>query len=140
MFKGLLQAVFAAYIIIAVLDTTCLWVSNSVSVSHLIRIVSSRIRSATPPRSPHANESTALSHALSRAMQPSRTVPFLYRGVLEFDQDELTITTLVTVNRFAALARLVANYPGSFLSGFTRYATQNVDKDRYLQPSMFRTL
>lgn len=58
------------------------------------------------------SQSLFLSKAFANSMRPSKIVPFFYRATGIFDKDDITITTLVTSNRFHVLARLVNNYSG----------------------------
>jgi hypothetical protein len=53
-----------------------------------------------------------LSKALSSSMRPSRTIPYFYRANGTFDPDDITITTLITSNRFQVFRRLVERYQG----------------------------
>ncbi|KIJ58075.1 glycosyltransferase family 49 protein [Hydnomerulius pinastri MD-312] len=45
-------------------------------------------------------------------MQPCKIIPYYYRGSAAFEKDDITITTLVTVNRFKVFAELVKRYKG----------------------------
>lgn len=58
------------------------------------------------------SEDLFLSKAFSQSMHPSKIVPFFYRASGEFDQEDITITTLVTSNRFKVFAELAENYQG----------------------------
>ncbi|KAJ7188618.1 glycosyltransferase family 49 protein [Mycena filopes] len=58
------------------------------------------------------SEDLFLSKAFSASMHPSKIVPFFYRATGTFDKEDITITTLVTSNRFEVFARLVERYPG----------------------------
>ncbi|KAJ7039075.1 glycosyltransferase family 49 protein [Mycena alexandri] len=58
------------------------------------------------------SEDLFLSKAFSASMHPSKIVPFFYRATGTFDKEDITITTLVTSNRFQVFARLVERYPG----------------------------
>lgn len=53
-----------------------------------------------------------LSKAFSSSMHPSKIVPFFYRASGELDAEDITITTLITSNRFPVFARLVERYQG----------------------------
>ncbi|KAJ7647643.1 glycosyl-transferase for dystroglycan-domain-containing protein [Roridomyces roridus] len=57
-------------------------------------------------------EDLFLSKLFATSMRPSKIVPFFYRATGSFDQEDITITTLVTSSRFQVLARLVERYPG----------------------------
>lgn len=58
------------------------------------------------------DERTVLSKAFASSMRPSNVLPYFYRASGSFDKDDITITTLVTSNRFEVLARLVKKYKG----------------------------
>lgn len=63
------------------------------------------------------DEDFFLSKAFSDALGPSKVVPYYYRAIGphsngEFDQKDITITTLVTSNRFKVFAKLVEHYQG----------------------------
>jgi hypothetical protein len=62
------------------------------------------------------SEDLFLSKAFAQSMRPSKIIPFFYRAFGEFDKEDITLTTLVTSNRFKVFARLVENYQGEFLS------------------------
>lgn len=59
------------------------------------------------------DEQLFLSKAFGVAMGPSRIIPFYYKATSEVDQEDITITTLITSNRFSVFARLVEHYQGS---------------------------
>ncbi|KAE9408757.1 hypothetical protein BT96DRAFT_1100066 [Gymnopus androsaceus JB14] len=53
-----------------------------------------------------------LSKAFSNSLHPSKIIPFFYRASSNFEADDITITTLITSNRFPVFARLVERYQG----------------------------
>ncbi|KAF9073566.1 glycosyl-transferase for dystroglycan-domain-containing protein [Rhodocollybia butyracea] len=53
-----------------------------------------------------------LSKAFSNSMHPSKIIPFFYRASANVESDDVTITTLITSNRFPVFARLVEDYRG----------------------------
>ncbi|KAI0358970.1 hypothetical protein OH77DRAFT_1420483 [Trametes cingulata] len=57
-------------------------------------------------------EETMLSKAFSEAMHPTRIIPFYFKASGSIDADDVTITTLVTSNRFRVLKQLVERYRG----------------------------
>ncbi|KAF8141253.1 glycosyltransferase family 49 protein [Boletus edulis] len=57
-------------------------------------------------------ESVFLSKAFSQSMQPCKIIPFYYKGLATFEDDDITITTLVTFNRFKVFGELVKRYKG----------------------------
>jgi hypothetical protein len=58
------------------------------------------------------DERTVLSKAFASSMRPSNVLPYYFRASGSFERDDITITTLVTSNRFEVLARLVKKYKG----------------------------
>lgn len=66
-------------------------------------------------------EDSFLSKAFSQSMRPSKIVPFFYRATGGFDKDDITITTLITSNRFKVFAQLVENYEGASVRFVIRY-------------------
>ncbi|KAI0771021.1 glycosyl-transferase for dystroglycan-domain-containing protein [Trametes elegans] len=57
-------------------------------------------------------EETFLSKAFSEAMHPTRVIPFYFKASGSVDYDDVTITTLVTSNRFRVFKQLVERYKG----------------------------
>lgn len=53
-----------------------------------------------------------MSKVFANAMGPNNMIPFFYRAKTQFDQEDITMATLVTRNRFPVLARLASNYKG----------------------------
>lgn len=71
------------------------------------------------PRTPTAiSEDHFLSLSFSSALQPSKVIPYYYRASdpdrVDFNKEDITITTLVTSNRFEVFLRLVERYQGMF--------------------------
>lgn len=63
----------------------------------------------------YVDESKVLSKALATSMHPSKVTPFFYRARGSPAAADITITTLITSNRFNVFARLVEKYRGSLL-------------------------
>ena len=61
-------------------------------------------------------EDEFISLAFSGALQPSKVIPYYYRASwpdeVGFTAEDVTITTLVTSNRFLVLEKLVQQYQG----------------------------
>lgn len=57
-----------------------------------------------------------VSRAFSNSMRPSSITPFYYKAANHFDDDDITITTLVTGNRFHVFAQLVSTYQGDWFA------------------------
>jgi hypothetical protein len=64
-------------------------------------------------------ESLFLSKAFSQSTQPCKIIPFYYKGSAAFEDDDITITTLVTFNRFKVFGELAKRYKGARLFSWT---------------------
>ncbi|KAG5639472.1 hypothetical protein H0H81_001594 [Sphagnurus paluster] len=71
------------------------------------------------------DEELSLSKAFSTSMRPSKIIPYFYRALGNFDNEDITITTLVTSSRLQAFGRLVERYQGT--SQDFLYARTNVE-------------
>ncbi|BGO92897.1 hypothetical protein NBRC10512_006087 [Rhodotorula toruloides] len=62
------------------------------------------------------SEDEFLSLSFGSSLQPSKVIPYYYRASdpdrIDFNKEDITITTLVTSNRFAVFERLVERYRG----------------------------
>lgn len=58
------------------------------------------------------SESLFLSKSFSGSMYPMKIFPYFYKASETFDEDDITITTLVTPNRFEVLRKLALRYEG----------------------------
>ncbi|TFK74028.1 hypothetical protein BDN72DRAFT_121330 [Pluteus cervinus] len=58
------------------------------------------------------NAERLLSKAFANTMRPSKIVPYYYKATGVFSSDAVTITTLITSDRFTAFSRLVERYQG----------------------------
>ena len=58
------------------------------------------------------NPGLLLSKGTASSMGPSNVIPYFYRAKGSFDADDITVTTLITSNRFKVFARLVEKYRG----------------------------
>lgn len=56
-----------------------------------------------------------LSRAFPRLMHPSRIIPFYYRATGDFENDDITITTLISSDRFLVFRNLVRRYKGALI-------------------------
>jgi len=52
------------------------------------------------------------SRTFPRLMHPSRIIPHYYRASENFDNDDVTVTTLISSDRFPVFRRLVRRYKG----------------------------
>ncbi|OBZ91531.1 Glycosyltransferase-like protein LARGE2 [Choanephora cucurbitarum] len=57
-------------------------------------------------------EDLVLSKVFSDSMGPSKVIPYYFRATEQFDQEDVTISTLVTHNRLPVLSRLATRYKG----------------------------
>jgi hypothetical protein len=69
-------------------------------------------RLALDAKSTPMAEDFFLSKAFGEALQPSKVVPYYYKASQEPIGEDITITTLVTSNRFKVFATLVERYQG----------------------------
>ena len=53
-----------------------------------------------------------LSKVFGETLQPSKVIPYYYKASADHAQEDITITTLVTSNRFKVFAALVERYQG----------------------------
>jgi hypothetical protein len=92
-----------------------LWPASSLLPEH----TASRTTDGIP-----MSEDLFLSKAFSQSMHPLKVVPYYYRASGTFEQNDITITTLVTFNRFKVFSELVTHYQG-LLRSCTRLYFQN---------------
>lgn len=59
------------------------------------------------------HEETFLSKAFAQAMHPTEIISFYYKATGPVDPEDVTITTLVTSNRYKVLRQLVERYQGT---------------------------
>jgi hypothetical protein len=57
-----------------------------------------------------------LSRAFPRLMHPSRIIPYYYRAAGNFENDDITVTTLISSDRFSVFQNLVQRYKGMLAS------------------------
>ena len=67
------------------------------------------------------SESLFLSKAFAGSMHPMKILPYFYKASETFDEDDITITTLVTPNRFEVLRKLASRYEGMELMHHDSY-------------------
>lgn len=53
-----------------------------------------------------------LHKVFANTMQPSKILPYYFKAVREFDPEAVTITTLITFDRYPIFSNLVTNYQG----------------------------
>lgn len=58
------------------------------------------------------SEDLLLGKVFSDAMGPSKVIPYYFKAEERFDNEDLTMATLVTHNRFKVLSRLASHYKG----------------------------
>jgi len=78
------------------------WTSSDVTLDHGLGL--------TMPVS--VDQNIFLSKAFMNSMRPSNIKPYFYRAKGHFKSDDVTITTLITTNRFEVFPRLVEKYQG----------------------------
>ncbi|KAG0368007.1 hypothetical protein BGZ54_002863 [Gamsiella multidivaricata] len=57
-------------------------------------------------------EDVMLHKVFANTMQPSKVLPYYFKAVRDFDPDSVTITTLITFDRYPIFSKLVTNYQG----------------------------
>ncbi|KAF9920860.1 hypothetical protein FBU30_009195 [Linnemannia zychae] len=61
----------------------------------------------------HQIEEDAVIHKVfSNTIQPSKVLPYYFKAVRDFDPESVTITTLITYDRYPVFSKLVTNYQG----------------------------
>ncbi|KAF9115085.1 hypothetical protein BGX27_009008 [Mortierella sp. AM989] len=61
----------------------------------------------------HEIEEDAVLHKIfANTMQPSKVLPYYFRAIRDFDPESVTITTLITSDRYPIFSKLVTNYRG----------------------------
>ncbi|KAB5592779.1 hypothetical protein CTheo_3763 [Ceratobasidium theobromae] len=121
MYKGLVKRALTLYVLIAASFTT------SELLLAIPRTLRCLVGSCSKPLSSfdwtnrQTVDSTAgldfsseifLSKAFDTALKPTKIIPYYYRALHEHPYDDVTVTTIVTSNRFEVLRRLVEQYEG----------------------------
>ncbi|KAF9396478.1 hypothetical protein BGX21_009502 [Mortierella sp. AD011] len=94
------------------------WIDNQSPTFEIESIKYSKQKIAVQPvtnkgaNKDSVDEDFFLSKVYSTAMQPSKVIPYYFRAEGVFDKEEVTITTLITENRFGVFTKLVRNYRG----------------------------
>lgn len=124
MYKGLVKRALTLYVLIAASFTT------SELLLAIPRTLRCLVGSCSKPLSSfdwtnhQTVDSTAgldfsseifLSKAFDTALKPTKIIPYYYRALHEHPYDDVTVTTIVTSNRFEVLRRLVEQYEGKVL-------------------------
>ena len=68
------------------------------------------------------HEAVFISKAFSQSLHPTKIIPFYYNASVSPDENDVTITTLVTSNRYKVLRQLVDRYQGIFPSTDHHYS------------------
>ncbi|KAF9039460.1 glycosyltransferase family 49 protein [Hymenopellis radicata] len=76
------------------------------------------------------SESLFVSKAFSSSYTPSTIIPYFYRASQDFEKEDITITTLITSDRFQVFARLVERYQGPIS------VTLHIDRTTHVQDSL----
>ncbi|CAE7122292.1 unnamed protein product [Rhizoctonia solani] len=75
------------------------------------------------------------SKLFEQALKPTEVIPYYYRALHEHSDEDVTITTIVTSNRFEALARLVDQYRGP-VSAAVHISSSNLTRRATLLASL----
>lgn len=127
----------AIYVVISVLFTTCTLLSSSSRASKSIPQPShlswpnstfgKQILLDSKTLGSHSiEESIILSKAFPHLMKPSQIIPYYYYASGTFDKEDITITSLITSNRFQTLERLVERYQGTLFTLPTTCIPSNI--------------
>ena len=65
-------------------------------------------------------QETLLAKAFAQSLHPTKIIPYYYRASSSAEKNDVTITTLVTRNRFKVLKQLVERYNGDVIAVFLR--------------------
>lgn len=92
------------------------WGADQIEWQHRDELAKSKLPSQqkaalTQDSTPMA-EDFFLSKAFGEALQPSKVVPYYYKATKQPKSQDITITTLITSNRFKVFAALVERYQG----------------------------
>ncbi|KAI8601139.1 glycosyl-transferase for dystroglycan-domain-containing protein [Dissophora ornata] len=68
----------------------------------------------TPDSAPEHDiaEDAVIHKVFSNTLQPSKVLPYYFKAVRKFDPEAVTITTLITFDRYPVFSKLVTNYQG----------------------------
>ncbi|GJJ70213.1 hypothetical protein EMPS_02562 [Entomortierella parvispora] len=58
------------------------------------------------------DEDVVIHKVFANAMQPSKVLPYYFKAAQDFDPESVTITTLITFDRYPVFSKLVTNYQG----------------------------
>ncbi|KAG8740753.1 hypothetical protein FRC12_015895 [Ceratobasidium sp. 428] len=121
MCKPLLSSILLLYVGFSVAAVTLGWIFSALewysrfsgSVGGPLNTLTWESRTVEDLASRFSSSSELLlSKAFSNTLKPSKIIPYYYRALHEHEWDDITITTIITSNRFNAFARLVEQYQG----------------------------
>ncbi|XP_006461230.1 hypothetical protein AGABI2DRAFT_204862 [Agaricus bisporus var. bisporus H97] len=131
MLQRMFHICIALYIILSVLFTTSSLLSSS-SNSNSGNLFTRDLRKqivleSTDLERHYVDESIILSKAFPHLMKPSQIIPYYLRASGVFHKHDITITSIITSNRFEILARLAQRYQGPIsVTLHINNATENV--------------
>jgi hypothetical protein len=115
MLQRMFHICIALYIVLSVLFTTSSLLSSSNSKPDRLfarDLQKQIILESTDLEHHYIDESVMLSKAFPYLMKPSQIIPYYLRASGIFNKDDITITSIITSNRFGVLARLAQRYQG----------------------------
>lgn len=131
MLQRMFHICIALYIVLSVLFTTSSLLSSSSNSGNpqpgnlFTRDLQKQIvLESTDLEHHYVDESIILSKAFPHLMKPSQIIPYYLRASGTFNKDDVTITSIITSNRFEILARLAQRYQGISVFVQSIYATQ----------------
>lgn len=75
-------------------------------------------------------EDAVLQKVFANTMQPSKVLPYYFKAARDFDPESVTITTLITFDRYPIFSKLVTNYQGPI--SVSIHITDDEDRDENL--------
>jgi hypothetical protein len=124
MYKRLIRSLLGTYLTIALSCTTIrLYLNASQSICYILAIGSCSkplnnftwTKDLFTLRTSHSavwNRALSESRLFSSSSKPTEVIAYYYRSLYEHEDEDVTITTIVTSNRFEALKCLVEQYQG----------------------------
>jgi hypothetical protein len=121
----LLIAAASVYVLLACLHTTTRLLNEMIGMglpllfSPLLLSFASRRGQefhSRPSLKSNSTNARFIAKAFGNSLQPTRIIPYYYRAQGHFDEADITITTLITGNRFQVFSRLVDTYRGTLIA------------------------
>ncbi|KAG0201900.1 hypothetical protein BGX28_005413 [Mortierella sp. GBA30] len=85
------------------------------------------------------DEDAVLHKIFANTMQPSKVLPYYFKAVREFDPESVTITTLITFDRYPIFSKLVTNYQGPISVSIHINDDENRDENLFKLHEMYNS-